>query len=268
MEDGAAGQGFSAAFLDDQLPTPLYHQIYLAMRERIRSGALAAGDLLPGEQELARLFNVSRITVKRALNELAADGLVTRHRGRGSFISSLPAPPVVKGSFDTLIESLRLMGLETDVELLDVTDMPADSHVAPLLGLEVGAPLQRAVRRRKLSGEPFSYLVTFVPAEVAARYSRDDLATTPLLLLLERAGAAAIEAEQWITAVAADPQMAASLDVALGAPLLKVERVMRDAKGRPVQLIEAHYRPDRFQYHVRSHRRRAPGGGSDEWREV
>jgi len=246
----------AATQLDESLPTPLYHQIYLVLREQIRSGAIPPDAMLPGEQHMAKMFNVSRITVKRALNELAADGLLNRHRGRGTIVTSAAAIPVVKGSFDNLLESLRIMGLETQIEVLDVANVQADAATAKLLELEVGAPVQRAVRRRMLQGEPFSHLVTYIPGDIAQQFSIKDLATTSMLILLERSGAAVFDAEQWITAVGAEPLVAAALGVSGGAPLLKVERVMRDANGRPVQLIHSHYRSDRFQYHVKTHRRK------------
>lgn len=244
--------------LDESMPTPLYHQIYLVLREQIRSGAIPANALLPGEQQMAKIFNVSRITVKRALNELAADGLLNRHRGRGTTVTNGTAVPVVKGSFDNLLESLRIMGLETEIEVLDVADIPADAPTAEALELSPGSRIQRAVRRRKLQGEPFSHLVTHVPGDIADRYSVRDMATTSLLTLLEQVGAAVFDAEQSITAVAAEPLVASALGVAVGAPLLKVERIMRDVNGRPVQLIHSHYRSDRFQYHVKTHRRKPP----------
>ncbi len=245
-----------ASLLDESLPTPLYHQIYLVLRERIQNGLLAAGATLPGEQELSKTFNVSRITVKRALNELAADRLVTRHRGRGTIVAGGVVIPMVRGSFDNLIESLKIMGLETDVELLEAHIEPADSVVAGLLHIASGAPVQFAVRLRKLQGEPFSYLTTFVPAEIAEKYTTEELATTPILTLLERAGAPAFEAEQWISAAGAEPKIAAALGVDTGSPLLMIERVMFSAHGAPIQLIRALYRPDRFQYHFKSKRRR------------
>ena len=258
--DGDTDQlGLSAAQLDESQPTPLYHQIYLVMRERIRSGALSAGTTLPGEQELARTLQVSRITVKRALNELAGDRLVTRHRGRGTIVAGDAVIPMVRGSFDNLLDSLKIMGLETELELLDVREMPADEMVAERLDLKPGDPVQLAVRLRKLKGEPFSHLVTWVPADIASRYTRAELASTPLLKLLQRAGAEVMEAEQWIGAAAAPHQIARALGVAIGSPLLKIERVMRAARGRPVQFICGHYRPDRFQYHFTTHRRQRSG---------
>ena len=258
-------QRLSADLLDESLPTPLYHQIYLVLRERIRSGELAAGTTLPGEQELARGFSVSRITVKRALNELAGDRLVTRHRGRGTIVARDAVIPMVRGSFDNLIDSLKIMGLETELELLDVQDVLADRFIAERLDVKVGHPVQVSTRLRKLRGEPFSHLLTYVPAAIAERYSVEELASTPLLTLLERAGAPVYEAEQWISAAAAEPQIAVALQVNTGSPLLKIERVMRAARGVPVQFICGHYRPDRFQYHFTTHRRRKGAGDAGAW---
>ena len=243
----------SPDMLDESQPTPLYHQIYMIIRGVIEQNEIGPKTLLPGEQALTRLFAVSRITVKRALNELAADKLVSRHRGRGTIVAPRSSIPMVRSSFDNLIESLQEMGLVTQIELLEVGEVSAgDSAAASLMKLPANAALQRVVRRRLLEGEPLAYLVTFTPQDIAASFSVEDVANKTFLALLERAGAAPLEAEQWITAVAAEPQMAAALDVSVSAPLLKIERVMRDASGRTVQLSLGFYRPDRFQYHVRN----------------
>lgn len=245
---------------------PLHGQVRTALHGMISAGVYANGETLPGEQELARRFKVSRITVKRALNDLALAGYVRRLRGRGTIVTYGAAHPVVRGSFSTLIDSLTKMGLETDVELLSVGEVGATRAVADLLGLDAGAVVQRAVRLRRLEGRPFSHLVTFVPARIAERYAVEDLATTPILTLLERAGAVATEAEQTLTAVAATREIADALQISTGAPLLHITRVMRDAKGKSVQLIEAHYRPDLFQYHMRLARTRR--GAEDVWSDA
>jgi len=127
------------------------------------------------------------------------------------------------------------------------------------MGLAPEAPLQRVVRRRKLEGEPLSYLITFTPKAIAARYAGEEGSGTPSLTLLERAGADALEAEQWITAVCAEPHVASALGVNPAAPLLKIERVLRDASGETVQLIQGFYRSDRFQYHVLNYSPRLRG---------
>lgn len=249
--------------IDANAPTPLYHQIYTALRERIRSGALPAETVLPGEQELTRALGVSRITIKRALNELASQGLVRRQRGHGTVVVYNATSPVVKGSFDNLIDSLRQMGVETTVQLVDVAFVPAAGEAADALGLPDDALVQRAVRVRRLDDDPFSHLVTFVPQDIAERYSTEELATKPLLQLLERAGAKAYDAEQTISATAAEAPVAAALRLPAGAPLLRIQRVMRDRSGRAVQYIVAHYRPERFQYQMRMTRRGQ--NGKDVW---
>ncbi len=253
----------SPDMLDEAQPTPLYHQIYMIIRGIIEQNEIGPKTLLPGEQTLTRLFAVSRITVKRALNELAADKLVSRHRGRGTIVAPRSSIPMVRSSFENLIESLEEMGLVTQIELIEVGEVSAgDSAAATLMHLPVNAVLQRVVRRRLLEGQPLAYLITFTPQDIAASFSVEDVAHKTFLALLERAGAAPLDAEQWITAVAAEPQTAAALDVSVSAPLLKIERVMRDASGRTVQLSLGFYRPDRFQYHVRNVTLREPRGAA------
>ncbi|MGY6663244.1 MAG: GntR family transcriptional regulator [Glycocaulis sp.] len=248
---------FTPGMVDARLPTPLYHQVYLILRDRIRRGILASGDVVPGEQELARLMNVSRITIKRALNELASEGLVSRHRGRGTVVAAPGFSPMVKGSFDNLIESLRLMGLETQIELVEHSSVSASEDVAESLALPAGAPVKRIVRLRKLQDEPFSHLTTYLPDAIARKIPAEALGTEPMLVLLEKAGAEVCEAEQWITATSAQIAVASALGVPPGSPLLCIERIMRDRDGVPVQLITAYYRSDRFQYHLKTRRKRA-----------
>lgn len=241
----------SADQIDDTADSPLYQQIYALLREQIVSGAVPANSRLPAEQELTERLGVSRITVKRAMNELATSGLVRRHRGRGTVVVFDAAAPTVKGSFSTLIDGLTRMGLDTEVNLLDCATITPDPVTAEALELKGRAKVQRIVRLRKLEGEPFSYLITCIPADVAKGYSDDELATESLITLLEKAGHAPKEAEQTITAIAAEAAVASVLGVTPGSPLLRIHRVMRDAEGRPVQDITAHYRADRFQYHMR-----------------
>jgi GntR family transcriptional regulator len=250
--------------VDDTNVVPLYHQVYLALRERIRRGIFPAGSNLPGELELVKLFGVSRITIKRALNELASGGFVSRHRGRGTMVTFNAAAPVVKGNFENLIESLKLMGLGTAVQLVEHATIKAPDDIQKLMALPKGARVQRAIRLRSIEGEPFSYLITHVPSVIAATFSVEELAELPLLQLLERAGHAPVEAEQWITACAAEPPIAKALGIASGAPLLEIRRVMTDRDGQAVEALQGYYRPERFQHHMKLTRRRR--GGRDEWR--
>lgn len=242
--------GLVSELVDERLPTPLYHQVYLVLRNKILSGELAFGSKLLGEQETSELFGVSRITAKRALNELADDGLVKRERGRGTrVIFSAPAPPV-RASVEGLLENLLAMGLETQVRLLDFGYVHAGAEVAQALRCGDRDTVQRAVRVRCLEREPFSYLTTYVPEHIGRSYGRGDLASRPLLSLLERGGVVVGRAEQTIGATLADIKVSAALGLELGSPLLSIQRVVYDQVEAPVEFIKALYRPDRYQYRM------------------
>ena len=114
--------------LDPSSPTPLYHQIYVLLRAKILDQRFGDGDLLPSEAELASSFAVSRITAKRALDEVAAAGLAVRRRGRGTIVTHAGEVPPVQASMDGLMENLLQMGLNTDVRLItfDYVSVPVE----------------------------------------------------------------------------------------------------------------------------------------------
>jgi GntR family transcriptional regulator len=239
------------AGVDPALPTPLYHQIYVLLREQILSGVYGAEARVPTEQALSLRFGVSRITAKRALDELAADGLVVRRRGRGTSVASvLPTRPF-NANLSGLLENLLMLGLKTSVEILEFGYQAAPEDVRAALGLPPGAQVQRAVRVRSLDGAPLSYTTSFVPADLGRAYDRSDLATKPLLALLERAGCLIGGAEQTIGAALADTVVAPRLGVRVGSPLLTITRTVADQTGRPVEHIHILYRPDRYQYRMK-----------------
>ncbi|MEM9234291.1 MAG: GntR family transcriptional regulator [Pseudomonadota bacterium] len=251
--------------IDEKSGIPLYQQVYDLLRARIIDGTLKLNDMLPAEQDLTQSLGVSRITAKRAMNELAVAGFVRRQRGIGTVVTYDATAPVVKGQFDTLIDGLTRMGLETEVQLLDCTTGSPSPAIAESLKLKPDQSVQRIVRLRRLGGEPFSYLITYIPEDVAASYDEADLASKSLLLLLEQSGHKPVAAEQTITASAAETAVAANLGVTPGSPLLKIHRVMRDASGRAVQDLTAHYRPDRFAYHMRLTR---DGAQAADWKQT
>ena len=236
--------------VDDRLPTPLYHQIYMILRTKILNREYVEGDLLPSEDETSKAFDVSRITAKRALNDLAEEGLVVRERGRGTRVTWKGVTPPLRANVEGMLENIMAMGLETEVTLLAFDYVKPTDAVMTALGCQPDDAVQRAVRVRHLEGEPFSHLVTWVPESVGRNYTREDLASTPLLSLLERSGVEVMHAEQTLSATAADAEVAALLQVELTAPLLKIQRVVYDQLDRPVEFITGLYRPDRYQYRM------------------
>lgn len=221
-------------------------RLYLLLRDRIAAGRIAKGTRLPGEPTLATEHGLSRATVRRALDLLASEGLVERRAGSGTFVREAGAARPVVADLPNLLAGLIQMGRATGVKLLSFAYEPAPAAIAEALVLEPGERVQRSVRVRLIDGKPFSYLTTHVPERIGLSYSEADLAATPLLELMERSGVVAAHATQAITATLAGPDVAAALDLDLGAPVIDLTRVVYDPAGRGVEHLHALYRPDRY----------------------
>ena len=221
-------------------------RVYLLLRDDIASGQQAEGSLLPSEDRLARQHGVSRVTVRRALDALARDGLIEKKAGAGSIVRARAAGRQLSADMATLIPQIVQMGRDTSARLLSFSYGAPPTPVAQALGLGPEDRVQTAIRVRSTEGIPFSYLTTHVPEAISRAYSEADLATTPLFELLERSGVTVRDARQSVTAALAAPDVAEALDLAPGAALLALTRVVRDDAGRGVEYLSALYRPDLF----------------------
>ncbi|MEM6547959.1 MAG: GntR family transcriptional regulator [Pseudomonadota bacterium] len=235
------------------------HRVYLILRDEIAAGMHPCGSPLPAEHRLAEIFAVSRVTVRRALDALAGDGLIDRRPGSGTVVTLRDAPPqMARADFATLMPQLVEMEAQTTARLLAFSYCAAPEAVAAALEIAPGAQVQRAVRVRLISGRPFSHLTTHVPADVAQAYSETDLATAPLFRLLERSGCRIHRATQSVSAALATPEVAEAMEVSVGSALLSLTRVVYDAEGRGVEHLAALYRPDRFRLEMTLDRVGAP----------
>lgn len=225
-------------------------QVYMVLRDRILSGAVGFGAKLPTENELAEFHGVSRVTVRRALGELARERLIERRRSAGTRVIYRPSPAPMTADISGVLANLADMGRRTAVKLLSFDYVPAEGSVAEALGVGKDQLLQRAVRVRAVDGVPFSYLTTHVPESVSVTFSKQELASRPLLELLERAGVKAEQARQRISAGLATPDVAEALGVRTGSPLIELVRVVYDQAGRGVEHLHALYRPDRYAFEI------------------
>ena len=222
-------------------------RIYLLLRERIASGALAVGDRLPGEHALALEFGVSRMTLRRAVDRLVQENLLERRVGIGTFVHDREPQHRLRADLSDVIAYLQEMGRQTSVRLLSFSYVIPPDAVAAALNLAPGARTQRSERVRCMEdGAEFSHLTTYVPEHIGATFSAEELAATPMLSLLERSGAPADRATQTMTATLAGPEVAVALGAEIGSPLLSLTRVVFDPSGRAVEYLQALYRPDRF----------------------
>ena len=248
----------------DAIETSKTHRLYLLLKERIVSGSLSPGHRLPSEPNLAVAHQMSRVTIRRALDGLVRDGLITRQPGSGTFVRESRPPQAMTGDLSNMLRSLVAMGKATEVRILSFRYGEPPAAVADALQLDPGERTQQCVRIRSMDGAPFSWLSTHVPERIGLRYSEADLAVTPLLSLLERSGVTVVAADQTMSATLAGPETADALQVEIGSPLIALTRVVRGADGRGVEYLSAQYRPDRHQFHMAL--TRAGEGADRHWR--
>lgn len=235
------------------LPLPKYHRIYLVLREQLGEGRFVDG--LPGELALMAQFGVARVTIRRALEQLAAEGLISREPGRGTrpldlASSNTPETSGRRAQLTGLLENLVSMGLKTSVKVLEVRGISASESVASALQVAIGSEVQKAVRVRSTREGAFSHITTYVPQSLASSFGRRELSRKPILLLLEESGVKVGRAYQTISARLADAAVAQHLDVSVGTALLAVRRLIHDENDRPVQWLHGLYRPDRYEYQM------------------
>jgi GntR family transcriptional regulator len=254
------GDGYAAArrpaeavqgvdLIDRDAAVPLYHQIFLQLRDEILSGERPFGSAMPTEQELSDLFSVSRITARRVLNDLALQHFVERKRRLGTRVTfRSPAKPI-EANIDQAVDSLLALGTGTTVNVIEVATETATATVASALHLAPGARVVRAVRVRCLDGEPLGHVVSYVSEELADVITQKSLVRAPILRLLDDAGYHAKHAEQTIGATLADRALSEALDIEARSALLRITRTVYDKQDVPFLLTFAHYRSDRF--HIR-----------------
>jgi GntR family transcriptional regulator len=167
--------GLFSGHVDTKSPTPLYHQIFLDFKHRIISGNLADGFKFPSEEKLAKEFDVSRITIKRALNELAQQGLVERHRGSGTVVTYVASNLPNNDGFTALMDSLRKIAATTTVEVLSVDLVKPPPSIAQHLALPNSQYAQQIHRKRYYQNDPFSYVLSYSPEKVGKSWTKEEL---------------------------------------------------------------------------------------------
>ena len=232
------------------IPSPRYHQVYVTLRAWVRDGTYRPGDQIPTEPELCRMFDVSRITVRKAIEELAREGWLVRQQGKGTFVQLSSARPAASLDLNEVRSQVADLAAATEVRHLLVAHVLPDEETRAALDLPVDAQVERASHVRVLRGVPLGLITTFVPLDVAARVSQVETAHQPMFELLGKAGIEVARADQLIGATLAGVEAARALELEVGAPLLRLTRVVFDTAGRPVERVVALYRADAYQYHM------------------
>jgi GntR family transcriptional regulator len=216
--------------------TPLYRQIKSLILQGLEQGEWRPGEAIPSETELAQRYNVSQGTVRKAIDEMAADNLLVRKQGKGTFVASHHDPRA-------MFRFLRLSPISGELGTpqsvpLECGRGRAGAEVARLLGIEPGSPIIILRRLLKFAGRPVVVDEIYLPGETFQGLTLEmvqDYHGSLYGLFETRFGVRMIRAEERLRAVSADRASSELLQVPEGSPLLSVERVAYTYGDRPVE---------------------------------
>lgn len=220
-------------------PVPLYHQLAHQLKEAISSGELAKGTFLGNELLLADQWQVSRPTVRRAIQDLVDDGLLVRRRGVGTqVVNDQVRRP---STLTSLYEDLAASGREPRTVVISLERVRATDEDAESLGIRAGTTVVEVVRLRSAGIQPLAVMRNVLPVELGADLDVDDLEQRSLYSLLRERGVRPHYATQRVGARAASDHESVLLRVRPGAPLVTMRRVLQDDTGRKVEIGDHAY---------------------------
>ncbi|MEV7604227.1 GntR family transcriptional regulator [Paenarthrobacter sp. NPDC089322] len=229
----------------DALPsTPKYYVLKTEVLKLI--AGMQPGTLIPTERALAEEYSTSRTTVRQAISELVAEGRLGRIQGHGTFV----APPKMTHvrQLTSFSDDARNQGLRPDSKLLALVVVKADAQVAANLGLDQGDPATRLERIRLIEGEPLAHEVAYLPGKLPRFKANLAKAGSLYAVLADVYGIRISDVEDTVETALAGPGDVRLLGIEMGAPLLVVQRLARDAAGKPVEWTRSTFRGDRFRF--------------------
>jgi GntR family transcriptional regulator len=238
--------------VDRSSPLPLYHQIKQAIWERLECGQYLPGELIPPERDLAEEFKVSRITVRRAIDDLAREGLFTRIQGKGTFVAPLQLLDSSKrvGGF---ADELRLAGFEPEFKVIEIGMVSCPSDVARKLRIDEGTNILYVYRLALADNELIATAIVYLAVEESISVDADELDSYDSIysFLEEKYGFHFAGGERIMEAVGATAEEAAALGIEEGNPIfLSRLTIWGQSKGEPIAYAKVAIRGDRYKYRM------------------
>ncbi|MEM9287254.1 MAG: GntR family transcriptional regulator [Pseudomonadota bacterium] len=223
--------------------TPLYIQIANTLRQQIKDGKVATGDALPSERDLCSLTGASRVTIRKAVDQLIAEGILFRRQGSGTFVADrIEVPGAFLSGFS---DDARARGQAPGCIWLMRSYANPTEEEAAILGVKPVEKVARLGRVRLSEGEPLAIEHAIVPADLLPPL--EEIGDS-LYAALERTGNRPVEGQQKVRASLATPTEAGLLSIRENSEVLRIERTTRNAQSRVIELTRSAYRGDRYDF--------------------
>jgi GntR family transcriptional regulator len=234
--------------IDKTLPLPLYYQIEEAIKQKIDKGDWESGFMISSEREFAETFEVSRMTVRQAINNLVNDGYLTRKKGKGTFVSGNKIEQKLLG-LTSFTEDMKARGFRPASKLVSFQIVEANRSVAKALNISQDDQVYEIKRVRLANDVPMAIEMTYVPVRLIA-LKEIHIQEGSLYSKVENAGFEIDYATQSLEASIARDAESDILEIAKGAPVLLIKRQTYLTTGEPLEVVHSVYRGDRYKFMI------------------
>lgn len=229
---------------------PLYKQIKKLILQEIYKN-MKEGDILPIESEMEKQYQVSRITVRKAIDELVLEGIIFKEQGRGTFVKSTKVVQDAS-TITSWTEEIRLKGKIPTTEKLNISRITASRKMLERLHLQPNEKLIRIERIRLVDGEPFSLMFNYLREKYIPEFLNRGLTRESLYEELEENYNILLEkANEQIKARIATDLEASALNISPGEAILQITRTSYLTDGTPFEMVEMISRADKYEYHIK-----------------
>lgn len=234
---------------------PLFVQVVETIKTRIFNHEYGPGDSIPSAKELEKEFNVSNITIRRAIEQLAREGVIVPRRGMRAQVAEQINDIVeieITGDFRTWVDMAIGRKLGITAEIIDRQIITCPKPIREILALDPAEKVERIKRIRKLKKNPISYYINYGPSELLTKLSSREIEKQTFIETFQKVSKIKLKSmEQRVQASSADMDLASLLHVDFGFPLFFVQNIYYSEKGIPMAVTHMYYRSDRYVYTVK-----------------
>ncbi|MCM3731137.1 GntR family transcriptional regulator [Fictibacillus nanhaiensis] len=234
--------------IDKTSPLPLYYQIEEAIKQKIDKGEWESGSMISSEREFAEKYEVSRMTVRQAINNLVNDGYLTRRKGKGTFVSGKKIEQKLLG-LTSFTEDMKARGYKPASKLVSFQTIKANHQLAKALEILQNEEVYEIKRVRLANEVPMAIETTVVPVKLID-LKEIHIKEGSLYSQVENAGYYIDFANQSLEASIAREAESEILEIAKGAPVLLIQRQTYLTTGKPLEVVHSVYRGDRYKFMI------------------
>lgn len=243
--------GLERKKINKNTPVPLFYQLKTIILDEIKQGNYKPGDMIPTEEAISNIFDISRTTIRQAITELVQEGWLYRVKGKGTFVSR----PKIEHNFIQKLESfndeMQRIGMVPSTEVIKLEVIKANSLVAKGLGIKEKEKVIYLFRKRMADGEPIVTIRTYLPFSLCSFVLNHNLEEERLYTILSSKTETTVHyVKRCVEAVEADKEDALFLNIKQGKPIQLFESTGYNVYGEIIEYSLARYRGDRSRFEV------------------